>query len=55
MKMPTWIKPAIWGGVIGGAGLLIVGFGAGFVTTSGSANQCDIRHLPQRWPASISG
>lgn len=39
MKMPTWIKPAIWGGVIGGAGLLIVGFGAGFVTTSGSANQ----------------
>ena len=39
MNMPTWMKPGIWGGVIGAVGVVIVGFGAGWVTSSGNAKE----------------
>lgn len=35
--MPQWIKPAIWGAVVGSVLTMIVGFGYGGWTTSGTA------------------
>lgn len=37
MATQTWIKPGLWGAVIGGIAVVIVGFGAGFIVSSGSA------------------
>lgn len=36
-KIPEWLRPAVWGGVVGVVAVAIVGFGAGWVVTSGSA------------------
>ena len=36
-KIPGWLRPAVWGGVVGVVAVAIVGFGAGWVVTSGSA------------------
>lgn len=37
--MPTWIKPSVWGAVIGSVLTMIVGFGWGGWVTSGTAQQ----------------
>ncbi len=37
MATQTWIKPGLWGVVIGGIAVVIVGFGAGLIVSSGSA------------------
>ena len=26
MKVPQWVKPAVWGGVVGALGIMIIGF-----------------------------
>ena len=36
-KIPEWVKPGVWGGVIGAVAIGIVGFSAGWVVTSSSA------------------
>lgn len=39
MQIPEWLRPGIWGAVIGAAGIAIVGFSAGWVVTSGTAQE----------------
>jgi hypothetical protein len=39
MHVPLWLKPGIWGAVIGAVLTMIVGFSWGGWTTSNSANQ----------------
>ncbi len=39
MQTPEWLKPGIWGGVIGAVAITIVGFSADWVTTTGSAQE----------------
>ena len=39
MKSPEWLKPAIWGGIVGAVAITAVGFSAGWVITSGSAQE----------------
>ena len=39
MTLPEWFKPAVWGGIVGAAAVAVVGFGAGWIVTSGSAQE----------------
>ncbi|MGE0237519.1 MAG: hypothetical protein AB7F09_18485 [Parvibaculaceae bacterium] len=39
MNIPEWIKPAVWGGVAGAVVFTIIGFSAGWVVTSASAEK----------------
>jgi hypothetical protein len=39
MHVPVWIKPALWGAVIGAIGIAIVGFSQFGWRTAGSAEQ----------------
>lgn len=39
MQVPDWVKPAVWGAVGGAAVIAIVGFSAGWVVTSGTAEE----------------
>lgn len=39
MQFPEWLKPGIWGAIIGAAAIAIVGFSAGWVVTSGTAQE----------------
>ena len=43
MRAP-WIKPGIWGAVIGSALTMIIGFGWGGWVTAGAADQAARRH-----------
>ena len=43
MVQPVWLKPGIWGAVVGGVLTMIVGFGWGGWTTSGTAGQMAIK------------
>src|SRR5258707_11488732 len=43
MVQPVWLKPGIWGAVIGGVLTMIVGFGWGGWTTSGTAGQMAVK------------
>ncbi|HEX7075708.1 MAG TPA: hypothetical protein VF226_16845 [Hyphomicrobiaceae bacterium] len=38
-QIPEWVKPAVWGAVVGAVAIAIVGFAAGWVVTSGAAEQ----------------
>lgn len=38
-RIPEWLKPAVWGGIVGAAAIAIVGFSTGWVVTSGSAQE----------------
>ena len=37
MQLPDWFKTAGWGSVAGAIGVVVIGFSAGLVVTSGSA------------------
>lgn len=37
MKIPVWIKPGVWGAVVGGVAMAIIGFSQLGWTTSGNA------------------
>lgn len=39
MRLPTWIKPAAWGAVVGGIGTIIVGFSWGGWMLGGTADK----------------
>jgi hypothetical protein len=39
MPIPEWVKPAAWGAAVGIVAVAIVAFGAGWVVTSGSAEE----------------
>jgi hypothetical protein len=39
MKVPTWVKPGIWGAVVGAIGIMIFGFWQMGWTTAGTANR----------------
>ena len=43
MVQPVWLKPGIWGAVVGGVLTMIVGFGWGGWTTSGTAGQMAVK------------
>ncbi len=38
-KIPEWVKPAVWGGIVGAVVIAIGGFSAGWVLTSGTADE----------------
>ena len=38
-KIPEWVKPVVWGGIVGAVVIAIIGFSAGWVLTSGTANE----------------
>lgn len=38
-NIPEWVRPGIWGAVIGAVVITIVGFSAGWVVASGSASE----------------
>jgi len=38
-KIPEWVKPAVWGGIVGAVAIAIIGFSASWVVTSGTANE----------------
>ncbi len=37
MEIPVWVKPAIWGGVIGAVAITIIGFSASWVVSGSTA------------------
>lgn len=39
MNVPVWVKPGIWGGVVGAIAIMIVGFWAMGWTTGGTADR----------------
>lgn len=39
MNIPVWIKPGVWGVVVGAVGAMIVGFNWGGWVTGGTANE----------------
>lgn len=38
-QVPEWVKPGVWGAVIGAVAIAIIGFAGGFVMTTGTAEQ----------------
>ena len=43
MVQPVWLKPGIWGAVVGGVVTMVLGFGWGGWTTSGTASQMAVK------------
>jgi hypothetical protein len=39
MEIPVWVKPAIWGGVIGAVAITIIGFSASWVVSGSTATE----------------
>jgi hypothetical protein len=39
MNVPVWVKPGVWGGVVGAIAMMIVGFWAMGWTTGGTADR----------------
>ncbi len=39
MQIPEWVKPGLWGAVVGAVVLAIIAFNAGWVVTSGTAQE----------------
>lgn len=54
MQVPEWVKPGIWGGIVGAAAIAIVGFSAGWVVTSGSAEEQAMRQSEQAVIAALT-
>lgn len=54
MQIPEWVKPGIWGAVIGAAVIAIVGFSAGWVVTSSTAQEAADRKAEQAVIASLT-
>ncbi len=46
-KIPEWVKPAVWGGIVGAVVIAIIGFSANWVVTSGTANEQAERRAQQ--------
>ena len=46
-KVPEWVKPAVWGGIVGAVVIVIIGFSASWVVTSGTANEQAERRAQQ--------
>ena len=46
-KIPEWVKPAVWGGIVGAVVIAIIGFSASWVVTSGTANEQAERRAQQ--------
>ncbi len=47
MTIPEWVKPAVWGGIVGAVVIAIIGFSANWVVTSGTANEQAERRAQQ--------
>lgn len=54
MQIPEWVRPGVWGAVIGAAAITIVGFSAGWVVTSGTAQETADRQAEQAVIASLT-
>ncbi len=46
-KIPEWVKPGVWGGIVGAVVIAIIGFSASWVVTSGTANEQAERRAQQ--------
>ncbi|MGH6663042.1 MAG: hypothetical protein ACREB6_16005 [Rhodospirillales bacterium] len=53
-KIPEWVKPAVWGGIVGAAVITIVGFSADWIVTSGAANKQAERRAEQAVIAALT-
>lgn len=54
MQIPEWVKPGLWGVVIGAGVLAIVEFGAGWVVTSDTARDMVTRQTEKAVIASLT-
>lgn len=54
MKTPEWIKPGIWGGVIGAVAIVIIGFSAGWVVSGSSAKEMANSHADKAVLAALT-
>ena len=53
-KIPEWVKPAVWGGIVGAVVITIVGFSADWIVTSGAANKQAERRAEQAVIAALT-
>ena len=53
-KIPEWVKPAVWGGIGGAMVIIIIGFSAGWVVSSGAANEQAERQAQQAVMAALT-
>jgi len=53
-KVPEWVKPAVWGGIVGAVVIVIVGFSAGWVLTSGAADEQAERRAQQAFITALT-
>jgi len=53
-KIPEWVKPAGWGGIVGAVVVAIIGFSAGWVVTSGTADEQAERQAKQAVIAALT-
>ncbi len=54
VKIPEWVKPAVWGGIGGAMVIAIIGFSADWVVTSGAANEQAERQADQAVIAALT-
>ncbi|MQA67271.1 MAG: hypothetical protein GEU76_15440 [Alphaproteobacteria bacterium] len=54
LEIPKWIKPAVWGGIVGAVLITIIGFSADWVVTTGTADTQAERRAEQAVVASLT-
>lgn len=53
MQAPEWLKPGIWGAVVGGVATAVIGFSWAGWTTAGTAQQMSERHAESAVTAAL--
>jgi hypothetical protein len=51
---PDWLKPSLWGAAVGVVAVAIVGFGAGWIVTSGTAHEMVEREVEKAIVSSLT-
>lgn len=54
MQIPEWVRPGVWGAIVGAAAITIVGFSADWVVTSNTAQETADRQAEQAVIASLT-
>lgn len=53
-QIPEWVKPAAWGAVAGAVAIAVIGFTAGWVVTTGTAEQVAAQEKKQAVIAALT-
>ena len=54
MQIPNWVKPGVWGAILGAVAVTAVGFGADIVVTSGNAEETAARRSQEAVIAALT-